>query len=94
MIQAFAGNSTGNRRWMTAPSRALSTIREMDDTDVDEPIVGGREETLGIEEPDTPQSSEAMASLDSEIVLNQPKSSVKQMRIPRSRNRLRASISI
>ena len=85
MIQAFAGNSTGNRRWMTAPSRALSTIREMDDTDVDEPIVGGREETLGIEEPDTPQSSEAMASLDSEIVLNQPKSSVKQMRIPRSR---------
>ena len=81
MIQAY-GSASGNRRWMTAPVRALSTIKESEDIDDLEDITGE-------------ESSEDLAPLasiadrymkdqvDSEILLGGTKKPVKQMRIPK-----------
>ena len=85
MIQAFSGPSTGNRRWMTAPSRALSTIREQDDSETDDPNSSNRDITTDLTQNGKGESPDSPTGLDSEIVLNAPKKTVKQMRIPRSR---------
>ncbi|KAL7581257.1 hypothetical protein ACA910_006028 [Epithemia clementina (nom. ined.)] len=85
MIQAFAGSSSGSRRWMTAPTRALSTIREQEDTDTEEPVSSLKDAQADVAGAGVPPSPEAMVGLDAEIVRNPPKKTVKQMRIPRAR---------
>lgn len=74
MIQAFSGISGGSsRRWMTAPSRGLSTIRESDDGD-----------NKMMEDVESPSIEPAETdSFDSEIVMNATKRNVKQMRVPK-----------
>ena len=86
MIQAFGGTNTGSRRWMTVPTRALTTIREGDDTDIEEAARGAE----GVSREKTVESSPLAPNkntdtLDNEIERNRPKTSVKQMRIPRGR---------
>jgi hypothetical protein len=77
MIQAFSGVGGGSsRRWMTAPSRGLSTIRETEDVDS---VYNGMS---AIVESLPSQDLEA-DSFDKELVLNTPKRSVKQMRVPK-----------
>ena len=86
MLDAFSGVSGGNRRWMTAPTRALSTIRELEDGDADEV-----EATLIASEGTSETRTDSMSSsggshkdsLDEELVVSSPKKSVKQMRVPR-----------
>jgi hypothetical protein len=77
MIQAFGGIGVGsNRRWMTAPSRGLSTIRESDDGESFGNKMRENVESFSDEQAETD-------SFDSELVLNATKRTVKQMRVPK-----------
>lgn len=74
MIQAFSGNITGSKRWMTAPSPALSTIRETEDSDDLEDLAGSVVPSrIPVQEMDI---------LDQEFSLNAVKRPVKRMRVP------------
>jgi len=80
MLQAFGENPSGNRRWMTLPSRGLSTIKEStDDNDELEAVVdeGEMTETVARSRKD-PGEEEPM--------IKTMKKNVKQMRVPRSRS--------
>lgn len=79
MIQAFNGTSAGNRRWMTAPSPALSTIRETDDIDEE---INAKDSEAKLTSTD-PSLDQNQASVDGEIVLNAKKRPVKQFRVPK-----------
>jgi hypothetical protein len=77
MIQAFSSIGGGSsRRWMTAPSRGLSTIRETDDGES-----FGNKTRENVESRLNEQSE--TDSFDSEFVLDGPKRNVKQMRVPK-----------
>lgn len=89
MIQAFGGmSSSGSRRWMTAPGRALSTIRETDDTDGIDLVEEGEEEKEGI----VNLASTSTRDDDDGIVIRRMKKSVKQMRVP-NRGKDRSTIA-
>ena len=75
ILQAFGGMSGGRGRFMTAPSRALSTIREINDEELDL-LSNGSEITS-----ETPRSKED-ETLDDALILKTGKSSVKQFRKP------------
>lgn len=83
-LQAFGVSGTSGRRWMTAPlSSALETIREDDDSDaVDKaPKQEEIEHVTSIQRRGKSRKEED--SLDTELVVRQTKSSVKQMRVPK-----------
>jgi hypothetical protein len=71
------------RRWMTAPmSSALETIREDDDSDKGEKQEEGRQLPVVTTTARRGKSRKEEDSLDTELVVRQTKSSVKQMRVP------------
>ncbi|ACI65622.1 predicted protein [Phaeodactylum tricornutum CCAP 1055/1] len=77
MIQAFNGASRGNRKWMTAPAIALSTIKESEDADANDSEIFEERQQMKL-------SSYSRDSLDDEIVLNSDnKVRPKQMRVPK-----------
>lgn len=76
MIQAFGGMQGGSRRWMTAPSRALSTIRETEDADEPD-FFGSEDDTL------SSSSERRKEAGDDEMVLRNVKAKVKQFRRPK-----------
>ena len=81
IMQSFGGLQSGSRRFMTAPSRGLSTIREVEDAE-DTDALGndeGRKFTVGAAASET--SSSNTEPTDDEFVLS-VKGSVKQFRVP------------
>jgi hypothetical protein len=88
MIKAFSGTPMGSRRWMTAPTPGLATIRE--DADGDNSGRGA----LSISKNSPPKKSQGpLDSLDTELFLRPSGSSVKQMRVPKV-NKSGASIEV
>jgi hypothetical protein len=78
MIQAFSGIGGGStRRWMTAPSRGLSTIRETSDDS--ESFGNNTRDNVGSSLTENSETD----SFDSKLVFNGPKRNVKQMRVPK-----------
>jgi hypothetical protein len=77
MIRAFSGTPAGSRRWMTAPSPNLATITETYDGDEE----GGSNVSRG--KPKKPTGP--LDSVDTELFLRPTGSSVKQMRVPKTK---------
>jgi hypothetical protein len=77
MIQAFGGPSSGNRNWMTAPTKGLTTIRESDDTDAEERTTPTTkdEATVTTQAESSSTSSVAKETMDEEMMLNRTKKS-------------------
>jgi len=84
MINAF-GSGTGSRRWMTAPVRALSTIRETEDIDDPDTVVEERPDLEALAPLATIAETFSKDQLDSEIHVGTSKKP-KQMRIPKRKN--------
>lgn len=79
LVKAYSGPQAMTRRWMTAPSPGLATIREDGDDDGDA--------NAGIlpELPETRKVKGPLDSLDTELYIKPAKSTVKQMRVPKIR---------
>jgi hypothetical protein len=90
MIRAFSGTSVGSRRWMTAPAPNLATITEAHDGDEEGGPNVNREERLALE-PRKPAGP--LDSLDTELFLRPTGSSVKQMRVPKTKKSVGATES-
>jgi hypothetical protein len=73
-IKAFGGSSGGAKRWMTAPSPGLATIRE---------DVGDDEELDTIEENTSTKQIGPLDQLSSEILQQPKKTPVRQFRVPK-----------
>jgi hypothetical protein len=82
MIRAFSGNPVGSRRWMTAPSPNLATITEDYDGDGEGGPNVSREE---LPAPESRKPAGPLDSLDTELFLRPTGSSVKQMRVPKTK---------
>jgi hypothetical protein len=87
MIQAYSGGPSNRRKWMTAPTSGLATIREdagpiESDLDESAPDLGAVVTPLSPERPENRKIDS-----DSEIVLRDPiiveKKTTKKMRVPR-----------
>lgn len=78
MIKAYSGPQAVSRRWMTAPAPGLATIREDGDD-------GGSQMVGADDARSTRRASGPLDLVDTELFLNPPKSSVKQMRVPKVR---------
>lgn len=90
MIRAFSGAPVGSRRWMTAPAPSLATITEAYDGDEEGgPNVSRKE--LPAHEPRKPRGP--LDSLDTELFLRPTGSSVKQMRVPKTKKSVGATES-
>ena len=77
MVKAYSGPQAMSRRWMTAPSAGLATIREDADDDGDM-MIGVLNEI-----PKSRKDIGPLDSLDAERVVKASSSSVKQMRVPK-----------
>ncbi len=77
MVKAYSGPQAMSRRWMTAPSTGLATIREDIDDDADN-------SAKLLHKPPQPRKDKGpLDSLDTELLVKAPTSSVKQMRVPK-----------
>lgn len=86
LMQKFGGLSgAGKKRWMTAPAPGLATIRESEEGDGSES--GMTAEDLGSLAIKPGPSGGPKDELDSEIHFQTKKSSVKQMRVPKTRGK-------
>jgi hypothetical protein len=81
LVKAYSGPQAMSRRWMTAPSPGLATIREDGDVDIDA--------TTNVlpELPQMRKEKGPLDSLDTELFITPAKSSVKQMRVPKVRKK-------
>lgn len=80
MVKAYSGPQAMSRRWMTAPSPGLATIRE--DTDDD-----GESNTMVVNEPQQLRKDKGpLDALDAELLVKS-NSTVKQMRVPNIRRK-------
>ena len=77
MVKAYSGPLAMSRRWMTAPSAGLATIREDADDDGDT-MTGSQIEVLKSRKDIGP-----LDSLDAERIVKASTASVKQMRVPK-----------
>ena len=85
MIKAF-GSARGNRRWMTAPTLALSTIRESDDFEGELSAAADDDELIdsSIKAVASSLASSSNDSLDDEMVIKTTnKAKPRQMRVPK-----------
>ena len=85
LMQKFGGlsNSTGKKRWMTAPAPALATIRESEDDDSD----ALADDFSNLPLPHSSSLEGPKDELDSEIHRPDRKTSVRQMRVPKVRGK-------
>jgi hypothetical protein len=90
MIRAFSGTPLGSRRWMTAPAPNLATITEAYDGDEEGDPNVKREE---LPAPEARKLRGPLDSLDTELFLRPTGSSVKQMRVPKTKKSASATES-
>ena len=81
LVKAYSGPQAMSRRWMTAPSPGLATIREDGDDE------GDSNANALLELPQTRKARGPLDSLDTELYINPAKSTVKQMRVPNLRKK-------